>query len=120
MATDLAPQILDALSSSDHVLSSEAFPAISTATVKGALDRLNSREMVIYETLEKEEVHLTDEAKAIASEGSHEAKVFEVVRKAVEGLQIDRLPVRLHAYEASGFVVYTEDINFTDNCSIYA
>ncbi|KAI9749472.1 MAG: Phenylalanyl-tRNA synthetase, beta subunit, cytoplasmic [Lichina confinis] len=48
--------------------------------------------MVVYETLEKDEANLTPEGAQIAAHGSHEAKVFEAVLKAVEGLQIDRLP----------------------------
>ncbi len=61
--------------------------------MKSALDRLNSREMVVYQVIEKEEAHLTEEGQSIAADGSHEAKVFEAVRQAVEGLRIDRLPV---------------------------
>ena len=95
MAADLAPRILDALSSVDQINSQDVFPSITPSSIKSAIDRLCSRGMVEYQTIEEEEAHLTDEGKQIAAEGSHEAKVFEVVRQAVDGLQIDRLPVRL-------------------------
>lgn len=94
MATDMTPQVLDALSSADTILSADAFPATSFAVLKSALDRLASRDMITYQAIDREEAHLTDEGKGIAAEGSHEAKVFEAVRKAVEGLKIGDLPVR--------------------------
>lgn len=95
MATDLAGQILEALSAEENILSSDVFPTVPPTTVKGALDRLNSRGMVVYGTVEREEAILTEEGKGIAVEGSHEAKVFEAVRNAVEGLQITELQVRM-------------------------
>ncbi|KAJ6187321.1 hypothetical protein N7519_002229 [Penicillium mononematosum] len=72
MASDLTNQILDALSA--------------------AIDRLESRQMVQYETLEKEIVTLTAEGQEIAANGSHEAKVFAVVLAAMDGLKISDLP----------------------------
>jgi phenylalanyl-tRNA synthetase alpha chain len=90
---DLTTQVLGALSSETSVLSSDAFPLMPSTSVKSALDRLASRDMVSYQTLEREEAVLTEEGKAIAEGGSHEAKVFEAVRKAVEGLKIGDLPV---------------------------
>ena len=95
MATDLTSQILEALAAKEPILSSNAFPGIPSSTVKGCLDRLESRGMVAYQTLEREEAKLTDEGSGIAAEGSHEAKVFEAVRKAVDGMRISDLPVRL-------------------------
>ncbi|KAI9857593.1 MAG: Phenylalanyl-tRNA synthetase, beta subunit, cytoplasmic [Trichoglossum hirsutum] len=89
---DLTTQVLGALSSETSVLSSDAFPLMPSTSVKSALDRLASRDMVSYQTLEREEAVLTEEGKAIAEGGSHEAKVFEAVRKAVEGLKIGDLP----------------------------
>ena len=100
MAADLAPRILDALSSVDRIFSQDVLPSIPPSSIKSAIDRLCSREMVEYQAIEEEEAQLTDEGKQIAAEGSHEAKVFEAVRQAVEGLQIDRLPVRLVLLEA--------------------
>ena len=49
--------------------------------------------MVTYQTIDREEAILTDEARGIAADGSHEAKVFEAVREAVGGLKITALPV---------------------------
>ena len=92
---DLTSQVLNALSESNGpLLSSEAFPSTPATTVKSALDRLGSREMVVYKTIDREEYLLSKEAKDIAAHGSHEAKVFEAVRKAVGGLKIADLPVR--------------------------
>ena len=94
MATDLTGQVLEALTNTDEpVLSTDAFPSIPSTEVKSALDRLKSREMVAYDTIDKEEALLTPEAEGIAANGSHEAKVFEAVRAAVEGLKISELPV---------------------------
>lgn len=50
--------------------------------------------MVTYSKIDREEAILTEEAEGIAANGSHEAKVFEAVRKAVDGLKISDLPVR--------------------------
>ena len=95
MATDLTSQVLEALSHSNGpILSAETFPSIPSTMVKSALDRLGSREMVTYKTIDREEAILTPEAEGIAKDGSHEAKVFEAVRQAVEGLKIADLPVR--------------------------
>lgn len=49
--------------------------------------------MVTYEAIDKEVAILTPEAEGIAANGSHEAKVFEAVRNAMEGLRIAELPV---------------------------
>ena len=94
MATDLTLQILETLENHEPFVSSEAFPSITSTTIKSALDRLGSRDMIIYKAIDREEAILTDEAKSISLEGSHEAKVFEAVRAAVEGLKIGDLPVR--------------------------
>ena len=95
MATDLTTQVLSALSNSNEpILSAKAFASIPSATVKSALDRLGSREMVTYTTIDREEAILTPEAEGIATNGSHEAKVYEAVRQAVAGLKITDLPVR--------------------------
>lgn len=92
---ELTSQVLDALSASDGpILSADAFPSRPSTTLKSALDRLGSREMVKYRKMDREEAVLTEEAEGIAANGSHEAKVFEAVRKAVEGLKISDLPVR--------------------------
>ncbi|MCJ1479210.1 Phenylalanyl-tRNA synthetase, beta subunit, cytoplasmic [Lambiella insularis] len=93
MASDLPQQVLDALAQSDGpILTAEVFPSQPFTAIKGALDRLGSRELVIYEQRDREEAILTEEAQGIAQNGSHEAKVFEAVRKAVEGLKVTDLP----------------------------
>ena len=94
MASDLNTQLLDALSTSNGpILTSEAFPDVPQRTIKAALDRLGSRDMLTYKTLDREECVLTDEGKGIADNGSHEAKVFEAVRQTVKGLKLEDLPV---------------------------
>lgn len=93
MAQDLTAQVLSALSKADGpLLSAKAFPTADFISIKAALDRLKSREMVEYEQLKREEAVLTPEAEEIASNGSHEAKVFEAVRSSMAGLKIKDLP----------------------------
>ena len=95
MAEDVTAQVLEALEESNGpIQSSEAFASIPFTSIKAALDRLSSRDMVTYKAIDREEFTLKPEAEVIAAEGSHEAKVFEAVRKAVEGLKIADLPVR--------------------------
>ena len=95
MATELTTKVLDVLSRTDKpILSTDAFPSTPSVEVKSALDRLKSRDMVSYETIDKDEAFLTTEAEGIAANGSHEAKVFEAVLQAVEGMKISDLPVR--------------------------
>ena len=96
MEDQLSPnQVLATLSKHDGpILTAQAFPSISFVKVKSALDSLKSREMIIHSQVEREEVILTGEGEGIAEQGSHEAKVFEAVRAAVDGLKIDDLPVR--------------------------
>ncbi|KAL8787601.1 MAG: hypothetical protein Q9195_007689 [Heterodermia aff. obscurata] len=93
MATEYTSQILHVLSQSDGpVLSADAFPSVPSTTIKSALDRLKSRDMVAYKDIVREEAVLTPEAEGIAANGSHEARVFEAVRKAMGGLKIADLP----------------------------
>ncbi|KAL8735419.1 MAG: hypothetical protein Q9166_000965 [cf. Caloplaca sp. 2 TL-2023] len=93
MVLDLISQVLNVVSEADEaVFTNEAFPSVDFTTIKSALDRLGSREIVIYKQLDREEATLTTEAEGIAAEGSHEAKVFEAVRQAVVGLKITDLP----------------------------
>ncbi|KAK3325861.1 tRNA synthetases class II core domain (F)-domain-containing protein [Apodospora peruviana] len=88
---DLVTEVLQTLSKTDPILSTEAFAQVPFESIKAALDRLASRSMVTYEQVEREEALLEPEAETIVSHGSHEARVFEVVRKAMGGLSIQQL-----------------------------
>ena len=91
---DLVPRTLELLTSTDgELLSNEAFPGFAFVTVKSALDRLGSREVIRYKQIDREEAILSEEAEGIAANGSHEARVFEVVAAAMDGLKIADLPV---------------------------
>lgn len=85
---DLTTAVLHALANVDSIVTSEAFPQEKTIDIKAALDRLRSRSMLAYETLERDEYLLEPEGEQIAANGSHEARVFEALRQAVEGLSV--------------------------------
>lgn len=88
---DLPNDILQILSKNDHILSSDAFPTLTAAEVKPALDKLASREMITYDTTNRDEYELLPEAQGIAQNGSHEARIFEALRQAVDGLSLAEL-----------------------------
>lgn len=88
---ELPSEILLALSKSEPILSSEAFPLYKSADAKSALDRLGSRSMITYETIDREEAILEPEAVEIEANGSHEARVFEALSKALGGLTVQEL-----------------------------
>lgn len=90
---DLPSEILKALSQQEPILSAETFPSYKSTELKGALDRLASRSMITYETIDREEAVLEAEALEIAANGSHEARVFEALRTAVAGLTVAELEV---------------------------
>lgn len=94
MASDMTAPLLEALDTAPEgtLLSSDAFPSTPSAAVKSALDRLASRQMVVYETRDREVVVLTGEGEEIVANGSHEAKVFAAVVAALDGLKIGDLP----------------------------
>lgn len=94
MASDMTAPLLEALDTAPAgtLLSSDAFPSTPSAAVKSALDRLASRQMVVYETRDREVVVLTGEGEEIVANGSHEAKVFAAVVAALDGLKIGDLP----------------------------
>ncbi len=79
---DVTQRILDVLEDRDSVNTNEAFPQIPQAEIKAALDRLKSRLMLEYKTIDTETVVLTPEGQMICDEGSHEYKVWDAVRKA--------------------------------------
>jgi len=88
---DLVSKILHALDKQDPILSSDAFPTEKSQDVKGALDRLASRFMITYETIDKEEAVLEAEGEEIVAKGSHEARVFDALKQAMEGLTVQEL-----------------------------
>lgn len=90
---DLTQQVLDQLDVKSPLHTNEDFPSAPQIEIKAALDRLGSRQMITYETEEKEEVQLTAEGQQICNEGSHEYKVWEAV-KAKGELPLKELPVR--------------------------
>jgi len=92
---DLTSEVLQALSKSDPVSSTDAFPGVPFESIKAALDRLASRSMVVYEQVEREEAFLEPEAETIVNHGSHEARVFEAVRQALDGLSIQDLESKI-------------------------
>ncbi|KAL4787400.1 tRNA synthetases class II core domain (F)-domain-containing protein [Aspergillus varians] len=93
MAADMTNPVLEALSASEGpILSNEAFPSTPALSIKSALDRLGSRLMVEYEAINSEALTLTKEGEDIAANGSYEAKVFDAVVAAMDGLKIKDLP----------------------------
>lgn len=88
---DLTSDILQALERHDSFLSNETFPALKFTDVKSALDRLASRYMIAYETIDREEAVLEAEGQDFIANGSHEVRVFEALRKSVEGLTMGEL-----------------------------
>ena len=88
---DLPSQILQALSENEPILSSDAFSSTKSVEVKSALDRLASRSMITYDTIDREEALLEAEGLEIAANGSHEARVFEALRQAMNGLTVAEL-----------------------------
>lgn len=88
---ELPLEILKVLSKTDPVLSADAFPNQTFTEIKAAIDKLASRSMVTYKTIEKDEAVLEPEAEKIVANGSHEARVFEALRQAVDGLSVKEL-----------------------------
>jgi phenylalanyl-tRNA synthetase alpha chain len=87
---DLTTRILHALDHKEPLNSAE-FPFVKAADIKSALDRLGSRSMITYETIDREEPVLEAEGHEITANGSHEARVFEALQKAMEGLTMAEL-----------------------------
>lgn len=88
---DLTSQILRALNKTAPLLSTESFSASNFTDLKAALDRLAARRMIEYETIQREELYLEAEGEAITAHGSHEARVFEVLRTTNGGLTVQEL-----------------------------
>lgn len=83
---ELQTEVLRKLDASPaaSLTSEEDFPTTPFATLKAALDSLQSKEMITYETRETEYNLLTPEGQQILAQGSHEAKVWQVVHKLGE------------------------------------
>ena len=79
---DLTLQILEDLEHNDPLQTDTAYPEFPQAQLKAALDRLASRSMLEYDTNDTERVVLTAEGKQIATEGSHEYKVWQTIKTA--------------------------------------
>ncbi|OCK77767.1 hypothetical protein K432DRAFT_436345 [Lepidopterella palustris CBS 459.81] len=85
---DLTQEVLNLLDEKSTIGTNDDFPSIPQPEIKAALDRLASRSMITYETLDAEQVLLTAEGRVICDEGSHEFKVWDAVR------QNGRLPIK--------------------------
>jgi phenylalanyl-tRNA synthetase alpha chain len=73
----LTSAILHGLEQHEPLLSAKEFPTFKSTDVKSALDRLASRSMVEYQTIDREEAVLEAEGQDITANGSHEARVYE-------------------------------------------
>lgn len=111
MAASLSTRILHTLNDAPALplVSFEAFPDVEPTVLKGALDSLHSREMVTYATIDSEEPILNDEAEGIVEEGSHEARVYEAVCNALDGIKISELPVWFHSFFGRGICVWVSN-----------
>lgn len=89
---NLTQDVLDLLDTKETLQSNEDFPSVPQRDIKAALDRLASRSMVEYKTLDKEQVVLTPESEGIVANGSHEFKVWKAVKEAGK-VAIKELPV---------------------------
>jgi len=78
---DLTQQVLDLLDTKEPLQTNEDFPKVAQAVIKAALDRLASRSMIVYQSKDEEKVLLTREAEGIVESGSHELKVWRVVKE---------------------------------------
>jgi phenylalanyl-tRNA synthetase alpha chain len=91
---NLTQDILDLLDTKETLQTDEDFPTIPQAEIKAALDRLASRSMVEYKSLNSDKVTLTAESEAIVENGSHEFKVWKAIKEAGK-VSIKELPVRI-------------------------
>jgi phenylalanyl-tRNA synthetase alpha chain len=92
---DLALEILQILSQTDSFVTAVRFPDISNDQIKSAIDRLKSRSMIAYDTVEREEAILEPEGEQIVAHGSHEARVFEAVHQGLGALTIQDLESKI-------------------------
>lgn len=90
---NLTQDILDLLDTKDTLQSNEDFPTTSQAEIKAALDRLASRSMVEYKSINTDKVALTPEAEGIVEQGSHEFRVWKAIKER-GSVTMKELPVR--------------------------
>ncbi|QSL67118.1 hypothetical protein MERGE_001507 [Pneumocystis wakefieldiae] len=64
---------------------------IDQQKIQGCLNSLASKQMVTYKSIEREYFVLTEEAKNIVLNGSHEAKIFNLISSSVDGLTLQEL-----------------------------
>ncbi|BFZ65279.1 Phenylalanyl-tRNA synthetase, beta subunit, cytoplasmic [Saitoella coloradoensis] len=69
--------------------------ALEQLQIQGALNSLAAREMLTYKNITRDTWVLTPEAEGLLAEGSYEARVFEVVRAALEGMTIQDLQAKV-------------------------
>lgn len=77
---DLTQEILDLLSEKEKFKTEDQFPNVPPREIKAAIDRLKSRQMVAYNTIDNELVLLTPEGQEICENGSHEYKVWKAIK----------------------------------------
>jgi hypothetical protein len=87
-ARDLPHEILSLLDDKGGFSTDGAFPEVPRKEIKSALDRLASRSMVEYDAMDTEVALLTKEAEDICDKGSHEYRVWDLVR------QRGRVPIK--------------------------
>lgn len=78
---DVTQEVLDKLADREILHTSEDFRDISQAEIKAALDRLGSRQMVEYQTIDTEYPVLTKEGETLCDEGTPEFKIWSAVRE---------------------------------------
>ncbi|KAH7066363.1 tRNA synthetases class II core domain (F)-domain-containing protein [Paraphoma chrysanthemicola] len=88
---NLTQDVLDLLDTKDTLQTNEDFPTIPQAEIKAALDRLASRSMVEYKSVNSDKVSLTPESEGIVEGGSHEIKVWRAIKEAGK-VSIKELP----------------------------
>jgi phenylalanyl-tRNA synthetase alpha chain len=87
--SDLQLTILKTLGEKGSIPDSTVeFPNESSQQIQAALNSLLARAMITYKTTEFEVYSLTEEAKDIVTNGSHEYRLLNEVLKSLEGLKI--------------------------------
>lgn len=101
-ARDVTKEVLDRLSTKSELETSSEFPQIPQNEIKSALDRLASRSMVEYKSIDTELVLLTAEGQTICDEGSHEWKVWNAVNTKGKIEMKDLIVSQLSRFQGAG------------------